>query len=87
MSNIKFENREYIAELVQEKIAELKNNKDFEEKYEELSKKIDELENELNNEDKEKFLDIIKLTFSVEEYYFTLAYSLGVKYGEDLKKI
>ena len=30
---------------------------------------------------------IIELFYKTEEYYFALSYSLGVKYGEDLKKI
>lgn len=36
---------------------------------------------------KEKFNEIISLFYNTEEYYFALAYSLGVKYAKDLKKI
>ena len=52
-----------------------------------LSKLIEELDNSLEGEQKEKFNEIIKLFYKTEEYYFAFSYSLGIKYGEDLKKI
>ena len=48
---------------------------------------IDELGLELKGEQKEKFDEIIRLFYETEQYYFTLSYSLGVKYGEDLNKL
>lgn len=84
-----FENENYklISNLVEEKIPILKQNKEFNQKYQNLMKKIEELSFNLEGEEKEKFDEIIKLFYETEEYYFALSYSLGVKYGEDLAKI
>ena len=81
------ENYKHIAKFVEEKIPVLKENIDFKEKYTKLSDLIDDMDKNLPSEYKEQFDEIIKLTYSVEEYYFALAYSLGIKYGEDLEKI
>ncbi len=77
----------FISELVEEKISILKNNIDFNNQYTRLYEVIDELERNLTGRQKEQFDEIIELFYKTEEYYFALSYSLGVKYGEDLKKI
>jgi hypothetical protein len=84
-----FENGNYklISNLVEEKMPILRQNKEFNQKYESLMSKIEELSSILQGEQKEKFDEIIKLFYETEEYYFSLSYSLGVKYGEDLSKI
>ena len=38
-------------------------------------------------DEKYKFNEIIKLIYETEEYYFALAYSLGVKYGNEIKNL
>ena len=38
-------------------------------------------------EQQDKFDEVIRLNYQVEEYYFTLAYFLGMKYGEKISKI
>ena len=48
---------------------------------------MDKFENNLDNDQKQKFNEIITLFYNVEEYYISLAYSLGIKYGTDLDKI
>ena len=48
---------------------------------------IDELEVILDDKQKEKFNEVMQLFYNTEEYYFALAYSLGVKYGKDLEKL
>ena len=82
-----FFNYKYISNLVEEKIPILRQNKEFNQKYENLMLKIDQLSSMLEGEPKEILEEIIKLFYETEAYYFTLSYSLGVKYGEDLKKI
>lgn len=80
-------NYKYISKFIEEKIHLLKQNSDYDQKYRRLFNLIDELNKELPINYKEKFNEIINLTYSVEEYYLVLAYSLGVKYGENLKNL
>lgn len=81
------ENYKFISNFVEEKISILKENENFSQKYKKLLDLMEELEKTLSEEQKEQFNEIIQLIYKTEEYYFALSYSLGVKYGEDLKKI
>ena len=60
---------------------------DFREKDKMLTICLEEMDSLLSKELKEKFDNVMKLTYQVEEYYFTLAYLLGSKYREKLKGI
>ena len=84
-----FENEDYkyISDFIESKSYILGKNKEFNKYYMNLSKLIEELDQSLEGEQKEKFNEIIKLFYKTEEYYFALSYSLGIKYGEDLRKI
>ncbi len=84
-----FENGDYkfIMNLIDKKMEILKNIKEFNEQYAKLYDCIDELQIILDDKQKEKFNEIITLFYNTEEYYISLAYSLGVKYGKDLEKI
>ena len=82
-----FNDYKYISDLVEKKMPILKENENFNKKYRRLSDAIEELEKTLSEKQKAQFNEIIQLFYQTEEYYFTLSYSLGVKYGEDLKKI
>lgn len=84
-----FENGNYkfISNLVEDKMPILRENKEFNQKYESLMFKMDELSSTLQGQQKNKFDEIVKLFYETEEYYFGLSYLLGVKFGEDLKKI
>ena len=84
-----FENDKYdiIAEFIEEKIPVLKENKDFCEKYNKIYSIMDILKKSLKKEERLLLDDLIDLNYEVEKYYFVLAYSLGVKYGEELNKI
>ena len=84
-----FENGDYkfVTNLINEKIDTLKKYKDFNEQYTKLYDTIDELELILDDSQKEKFNEIMQMFYNTEEYYFALAYSLGVKYGKDLEKL
>ena len=79
------ETYKYISNFVESKIPILRQNKDFNRKYLEQSNLIDNLNETLSDKDKEKFNTLIKSFYETEEYYFALSYSLGVKYGENLK--
>ena len=75
----------YISNLVESKIPILRQNEDFNKKYVEQSDLIDKLNETLSGEQKENFNTLIQLFYETEEYYFALSYSLGIKYGENLK--
>ena len=78
---------ENISNLVEEKMKVLKEVEDFRIKDKKLSNTMEELENALPDELQEKFDDVMRLTYQVEDYYFTLAYLLGMKYGEKMNKM
>ena len=65
----------------------LKENKNFKKEYIRLADAMEELEQTLSKEQKKQFDEIVQLFYKTEEYYFAFSYSLGVKYGEELKKI
>ena len=48
---------------------------------------MEELDVTLTDAQKKQFHEIVQLFYQTEEYYFALSYSLGVKYGEDLKQL
>ena len=81
------DSRKIISNFVEKKLLILKENSDFNQKYIRLSDAIDELASCLTNEQNELFDEIVKLFYQTEEYYFALSYSLGVKYGEELKQL
>ena len=81
------ENYRYISNFVEENIGVLKNNQDYQEKYKRLTDAMERLDSTLTDRQKEQFHEIVQLFYQTEEYYFALSYSLGVKYGEDLKQI
>lgn len=84
-----FENGDYrlIINLINDRMEKLKKYKGFNEKYTKLYDMIDEMDVLLNDEQKQKFNEIMQLFYETEEYYFALSYSLGVKYGNDLKNL
>ena len=75
----------YISDFVESKIPILRKNEEFNKKYIEQSNLIDNLNETLSGEQKEKLNMLIKTFYETEEYYFALSYSLGIKYGESLK--
>lgn len=79
--------KDFISNLIEKKLPILKENTDFKEKYLRLSDAMDELDKTLSKNQKELFDEIVDLFYATEKYYFTLSYSLGLKYGQDLKKI
>ena len=84
-----FNNDDYkfISNFVEEKIYMLKENDNFKQNYLKLTDMMDKLEKTLSNEQKAQFNEVIELFYKTEEYYFAFSYSLGVKYGENLKNL
>ena len=84
-----FENGDYkyVTNLVNERIEKLKRCEEFNKKYQKLYDLMDDIELLFDDNQKEKFNEIVKLFYDLEEYYFALAYSLGIKYGNDLKNL
>ena len=77
----------YINQFVESKDELIKDAKDFKEKDDMLCLYMEDLENKLSKENKEKFDKVIKLMYQVEEYYIALAYMLGSKYGNNIEKL
>ena len=80
-------NYKYISTYIESKIPILRQNGEFNKKYLEQSNLIDSLNETLSGEQKEKFNKLIETFYETEEYYFALSYSLGVRYGKDLKEL
>lgn len=76
-----------ISNFIEKKLPILRQNKDFNKKYLRLNNMIENLENNLEKNQKENFQEIIKLFYETEEYYFILSFSLGLKYGDTLKRL
>ncbi len=77
----------FVMNLVNEKMSILKSCKAFNEQYTKFFDVMEDIEDTLNEKQKEKFNEFITLIYSIEEYYFAFVYSLGVKYGQDLERI
>ena len=76
-----------ISEFVENKSSLLNEVKQFKEKDKLLYLNIEEYRKNLSDDEKNKFDQIVKLMYQIEEYYITLAYMLGSKYGTDVEKI
>ena len=48
---------------------------------------MEELEQTLSEQQKKQFDEIVQLFYKTEEFYFAFSFSLGLKYGEELKNI
>ena len=81
------DNYKLISDYVEQKLPILKENQNFKAEYLRLTDAMEELEQTLSKQQKEQFDEIVQLFYKTEEYYFAFSYSLGVKYGEDLKRI
>ncbi len=77
----------FVMNLFNEKMPILKSCKVFYEQYTKFFDIMEEIEGTLNEKQKEKFNEFITLIYGIEEYYFAFMYSLGVKYGQDLRRI
>lgn len=73
---------ETISNFVELKIDMLKSVPDFKEKDSLFSANMEELDQSLPEDLKEKFDELIRLNYQLEDYYFALAFLLGSKYGD-----
>lgn len=78
---------ENISNLVEDKMRILREVRKFNEIDQKLSNTMEELDSKLSEDLREKFDDVMRLNYQAEDYYFTLAYLLGMKYGEKTSKI
>ena len=76
-----------INDFVENKSNLLNEIEDFKEKDKLLYLNMEEFIKTISNEDKNKFDQIIKLMYQIEEYYIALSYILGSKYGENIEKV
>lgn len=81
------EDYKFISNFIEDKIHILKENENFQKDYLRLTDTIEELEQTLSPEQKNLLNEIIQLFYKTEEFYFAFSYSLGVKYGTDLKSL
>lgn len=81
------ENFDYISNLIESKIELLHTCENYNIKFKLLTSTIDALSNNLLPDDKELFDEVLHLFYSIEDYYSVFAYSLGTKYGLELKKL
>lgn len=78
---------ETISNFVELKMDMLKSIPDFKEKDSLFSAMMEELDESLPEDLKEKFDELIRLNYQLEDYYFTLAFVLGSKYGDFISNI
>lgn len=78
---------ESIGNLVEEKMPLLNQVPAFKEKDQSLAIAMEELENTLSTELKNKLDDVMRLQYQIDSYYFTLAYFLGKQHGEQIQKL
>ena len=79
--------KENICNFVEEKMYLLNEIKEFKEKDKLLSDSMEEMTDLLTENLTEKFYNIIRLSYEVDEYYLLLAYYLGVKYGKKIDEL
>lgn len=80
-------NYKYISNFIETRIKELRNIEEFNTLNIKNTNLENKLESSLNKEQKNIFDDYLKSIYELEEFYFALAYSLGVKYAKDLENL
>ena len=78
---------EHINEIIESKMFILKNIPDFNEKEKSLYSYMDEFDQSLPEDLEKVFGNVMRLTYQLEDYYFVLAYLLGVKHGKQIEKL
>lgn len=73
------ETMDKINEIVSENMPVLNELQDFKNKDELLSNTTDNFKNLLSEKQSTEFDNIMKLSYTLNQYYFTLAYLLGSK--------
>lgn len=77
----------YISNFIEDKLPELREIDKYNKIYLENSSLIEELDSLLQKEEKQKFNDIIKTNYELENYYFAYAFLLGAKYSKKIENL
>ena len=77
----------YISNFVEDKLPELRKIDKYNKIYLENSSLIEELDSLLQKEEKQKFNDIIKINYELENYCFAYAFLLGAKYSKKIENL
>ena len=80
------ENLSTISDLIEDKMSCLNQIPEFKEKDKKFATAMENFENSLSEDLRKNFDNVIKLSYQLDEYYFTLAYFLGKKSGEQSLK-
>ena len=76
-----------ISELIEDKMPLLNKLPEFKEKDKNFAMAMENFENSLSEDSLKKFNDVMKLNYQIDEYYFTLAYFLGIKHGKQIVEV
>ncbi len=76
-----------ISKLVEEKMPELNQVSEFKKCDQNFALALESFENYLSEDLSKKFDDLVNLHYKVLDYYFTLAYFLGIKHGKQIEKL
>lgn len=77
----------YISNYIESKISELRGIDKFNINYLKNIELIEEIENNLLEKQRNKFEELIKTFYELEEYYFAFAYLLGIKSARDIENL
>lgn len=77
----------YISNFIEDKLPELREIDKYNKIYLENSSLIEELDSLLQEEERQKFNDIIKTNYELENYYFAYAFLLGAKYSKKIENL
>ena len=78
---------ENISKLVIDKMPVLNQIADFKQKDKTYADSLENFEDSLSEDLSNEFDNVMKLHYQVLDYYFTLAYFLGVKHGSQIAKL
>ena len=78
---------DHIIDIIEDKMSVLKKIPDFNEKEKMLYDNMEIIENSLPEDLEAIYGNIMKLTYQLEDYYFTLAYLIGLKHGKEIAKL
>ena len=78
---------EKISEIVEEQMPKLNELKDFRDTDNMLCVCTEEFKNLLSDDLSDKFDNILKLSYKLDKYYFTLAYFIGSKHTKKFNEI
>lgn len=76
-----------ISSFIEEKSDKLLKIQDFKEKDSQFNKLLEEIENNISSDLKDKMDELVRKMYQLESYYFTLAYFIGAKNAQNIKAL